>query len=170
VSLYRSSSRSRQTTVKLSEVLTESAIVLGMDDRDKWQVIEELTDRLVSTDQVEAQHRDRVHEALVAREKSMSTGMEAGIAIPHTSVDEIESTAVALGICPSGIDFQAIDGGNTHLVILLVNPANRTKAHIRTLAEIARLLSSAELRNELVGTESAAQVLETIRAAEAVVT
>jgi len=156
--------------VKLSEMLTESSIILGLDDRDKWQAIEELTDRLVSTEQIERQHRDRVHEALVSREKSMSTGMEAGIAIPHTSVDEVEHTAVALGICPKGIDFQAIDGGTTHLVILLVNPANRTSAHVRTLVEIARLLSSAELRGELVGSESAEQVLATIRAAEAVAT
>ena len=96
--------------------------------------------------------------------------MESGIAIPHTSVEEIDDTAVALGICPKGIDFQSIDGGTTHLVILLVNPAHRTKVHIRTLAEIARLLSSAELRHELVGSESAAQVLESVRAAEAVAT
>jgi PTS system fructose-specific IIA component len=156
--------------VKLSEVLTESAIVLGLGDCSKWQVIEELTDRLVSTQQIEKRHRDLVHEALVVREKSMSTGMESGIAIPHTSVEEIEDTALALGICPAGIDFQAIDGGSTHLVILLVNPSNRTKAHIRTLAEIARLLSSAELRNELVGSETAAQVLDVIRTAEAVAT
>ena len=156
--------------MKLSEVLAEPAVLLDLDGRDKWQAIEELTDRLVSTRQIHGQHRGRVHEALVAREKSMSTGMEQGISIPHTSVTEIESTAVALGISRCGIDFQAIDGRPTHLVILLVNPANRTKAHIRTLAEIARLLSSSDLRAALVRSDSAAQVLETIRAAEAVVT
>ena len=56
------------------------------------------------------------------------------------------------------------------LVILLVNPSNRTKDHIRTLAEIARLLSSSELRAALVRSESAAHVLDTIRAAESVAT
>jgi mannitol/fructose-specific phosphotransferase system IIA component (Ntr-type) len=156
--------------LKLSEVLAESAIQLDLDGRDKWQAIEELTDRLVATDQLAASHRDRVHAALVAREKSMSTGMEQGIAIPHTSVPDIERTGVALGISRSGIEFQAIDGRLTHLVILLVNPANRTKDHIRTLAEIARLLSSSELRADLVRSESAAHVLETIRAAESVAT
>ncbi len=156
--------------MKLSEVLAEPAVLLDLDGRDKWQAIEELTDRLVSTRQIPGEHRDRVHESLVARERSMSTGMEQGIAIPHTSVAEVDSAAVALGISRRGIDFQAIDGRPTHLVILLVNPSNRTKAHIRTLAEIARLLSSSDLRASLVRSESAAQVLETIRAAEAVVT
>jgi nitrogen PTS system EIIA component len=156
--------------VKLSEVLAEPAVLLDLDGRDKWQAIGELSDCLVVTGQVPPEHRDAVHGALVAREKSMSTGMENGIAIPHTSVPQVEHAAVALGISRTGIDFQAIDGRPTHLVILLVNPANQTKAHIRTLAEIARLLSSGELRSALVRSETAAHVLSTIRAAEAVAT
>ena len=155
--------------MKLSEVLVEGAVVLEMDGRDKWQAISELTDRLVATGQVPAEHRERVHAALVAREKSMSTGMEQGIAIPHSSVPELESTAVALGISAAGVDFQAIDGRPTHLMILLVNPANRTKAHIRTLAEIARLLSNGELRGNLIRSETPGEALAVIRAAEAVV-
>ena len=155
--------------MKLSDLLQESAVLLDLDGRTKWEAIEVLTDRLVGTEQVSSEHRDTVHAALVAREKSMSTGMEQGIAIPHTSVDQVEATAVALGVARSGIDFESIDGRPTHLVILLVNPANQTKAHIRTLAEIARLLSSAELRAGLVTAPSPGDVLATIRAAEAAV-
>jgi mannitol/fructose-specific phosphotransferase system IIA component (Ntr-type) len=155
--------------VKLSEVLVESAILLNLEGSTKWEAIEILTDRLVASDQVAAEHRDVVHSALVAREKSMSTGMEQGIAIPHTSVDQVQSAAVALGIARVGIDFESIDGRPTQLVILLVNPANQTKAHIRTLAEIARLLSSADLRSALVQADSPAGVLRTIRVAEAAV-
>lgn len=155
--------------MKLSEVLLESAVLLDLDGRSKWEAIEVLTDRLVGTGQIDSQHRDVVHAALVARERSMSTGMEHGIAIPHTSVDQVDATAVALGVAREGIDFGSIDGRPTQLVILLVNPANQTKTHIRTLAEIARLLSSAELRGELVSAPSPGEVLGKIRAAESAV-
>jgi len=154
--------------VKLSEVLPESAIRLDMDGRDKWEAIEQLTDSLVTSAQIDESHRDDVHAALVAREKSMSTGMEQGIAIPHASAAQVEKTAVALGIARDGIRFEAIDGQATHLIILLVNPSNRTKAHIRTLAEIARLLSSSELRTALREADTPTHVLERIRSAEAV--
>jgi mannitol/fructose-specific phosphotransferase system IIA component (Ntr-type) len=156
--------------VKLSELLVESAVMHAPEAREKWQVIEGLTDLLLKTDQIASEHRDAVHDALVARERSMSTGMEHGVAIPHTSVEVVEHPAVSLGIFPDGLEFQSIDGRPTYLVILLVNPANRTKDHIRTLAEIARLLSNAELRQALVGSSDAAQALEIIRAAEAVAT
>lgn len=155
--------------MKLSDLLDESAVVMDVGGVDKWQLIEALTDVLVRTEQVGPEHRDDVHRALVARERSMSTGMERGIAIPHTSVDVVEEPAVALGIAPRGVEFEAIDGKPTHLVILLVTARNRTKAHIRTLAEIARLLSSPDLRAALVQATSASQVLDTIRGAEAAV-
>jgi PTS system nitrogen regulatory IIA component len=156
--------------LKLSELLVEPAVMHAPAASDKWRVIEGLTDLLVTTDQIRPGHRDAVHRALVARERSMSTGMEHGVAIPHTSVAEVEHPAIALGIFPEGLDFQSIDGRPTYLIILLVNPANRTKDHIRTLAEIARLLSHAELRQDLVRSADAAQALEIIRAAEAVAT
>lgn len=156
--------------MKLSEILPESAIRLAVGGQDKWQLIEHLCDALVESGQLPAEVRGGVLEALVSREKSMSTGMEAGIAIPHTSVDLVHETAVALGIAPEGMDFEAIDGRPTQLVILLVNPSERTKTHIRTLAEIARLLSSSELRAALTGAETPADALERIRAAEAAVT
>ena len=155
--------------MKLSQVLDESAVLLELDGHTKWEAIEVLTDKLVETAQVTSDHRDTVHAALVAREKSMSTGMEQGIAIPHTSVDQIQAAAMALGVAREGIDFESIDGKPTQLVILLVNPANQTKAHIRTLAEIARLLSSAELRSALVQAGTAGEVLQIIREAEAAV-
>lgn len=156
--------------MKLSEVLPESAVLLDIDGLDKWRVIEVLTDALVSSEQVTEAARNEVLSALVARERSMSTGMEQGIAIPHASVEGIDKTAVALGIARGGVAFEAIDGGTTHLVILLVNPSNRTKAHIRTLAEIARLLSSSDLRVSLKEARTAVDALERIREAEAAVT
>ena len=79
--------------MKLSEVLPESAIRLDVGGFDKWRLIEELCDSLVSSGQLEQASRDGVLEALVSREKSMSTGMEAGIAISHTSVSLVPETA-----------------------------------------------------------------------------
>lgn len=162
--------RRRELPVKLSEFLPASAIRLDMDGLDKWAVLARLTDALVGSEQIDPTHRGEVHDAIVARERSMSTGMERGIAIPHTSVAQVEKTSVALGIAREGIDFEAIDGRPTHLVILLVNPSEGTKAHIRTLAEIARLLSSGELREALRQAGTPADVLERIREAEAAVT
>lgn len=152
--------------MKLSQLLSEKAILLDIKDIDKWELIYKLTDILVETGQVSSEVLDPIHTALVAREKSMSTGMENGIAIPHCCVDLIHETVVSLGISKEGIQFDSIDDKPTHLIILLVTPKNKTKMHIKTLAEIAKLLNHEESRHRLLEAETPADTLRIIREEE----
>lgn len=152
--------------MRLSELLREEAIRLDIQDRDKWEVIRDLTDLLVTSGGLPEEQRDSVLDALLARERSMSTGMEKGVAIPHCSMEDVKDTLVALGVSKSGVDFESIDGQPTHLILLLVTPKNKTKVHIRTLAEIAKLLNDGDFRDQLVSANTPAEVLERIRARE----
>ena len=152
--------------MKLSQLLTEKAILLDIKDIDKWDLISKLTDLLVESDQIAQPVLAHVHQALVDREKSMSTGMENGIAIPHCCVDLINETVVALGISREGIEFDSIDGRPTHLIILLVTPKNKTKMHIKTLAEIAKLLNHEASKKRLMEVSTPSEVLETIKEEE----
>lgn len=152
--------------MRLSELLRREAVTLEIKDLDKWRVIEHLTDLLVSSGRLAPTKRQAVLDALLARERSMSTGMENGIAIPHCSMEEIDDTLVTLGVAQGGIDFESIDGRPTNLILLLVTPKNKTKIHIRTLAEIAKLLNDARFRDALVAATSSDQVLELVRRRE----
>lgn len=152
--------------MRLSELLREEAIRLDIKDHDKWQVIRELTELLVTSGGLRAEQKDAVLDALLARERSMSTGMEKGIAIPHCSMEEVDDTLVSLGVSGNGIDFESIDGQPTHLILLLVTPKNRTKVHIRTLAEIAKLLNDSDFRDRLVTATAPSEILERIRERE----
>ena len=153
--------------MRLSELLRREAVLLGVKSLDKWQVIERLTDLLVTSGRLPEGKRRPVLDALLARERSMSTGMENGIAIPHCSLEEIDDTLVTLGVSQDGLEFESIDGKPTHLILLLVTPKNRTKVHIRTLAEIAKLLNDSGFRDRLVKAGSSEQVLELVREREA---
>jgi mannitol/fructose-specific phosphotransferase system IIA component (Ntr-type) len=47
-----------------------------------------------------------------------------------------------------------------------VTPRNKTKVHIRTLAEIAKLLNDSAFREKLIAAESTTDVVSLIRAQE----
>ncbi|MHC4944051.1 MAG: PTS sugar transporter subunit IIA [Planctomycetota bacterium] len=152
--------------MKLSQLLMNKAILLDIKDTNKWDLISKLTDILVETKQISAEVREPIHQALVTREKSMSTGMENGIAIPHCCVDLISETVVSLGISREGIDFDSIDNKPTHLIILLVTPKNKTKMHIETLAEIAKLLNHEASKKLLLEAGDSKEILEIIQEEE----
>ena len=48
-----------------------------------------------------------VEALLMERERLQSTGIGDGVAIPHTAVEEAETQAAALLLCPKGIDFES---------------------------------------------------------------
>jgi mannitol/fructose-specific phosphotransferase system IIA component (Ntr-type) len=152
--------------MKIGDLLKEGQIAMGFQARDKWEAITRMVDLLLAQNAIKAEQRTAVYEALVAREKVASTGMEHGVAIPHASIDEIETAVAALAIAPEGIPFQSADGRPARLVILLVIPRKAVQKHIRTLAGIARLLQYEEMRDALTNSRSAREALQVIREEE----
>lgn len=153
--------------MKLSELLVPELVVLPLEAVDKWQAIERLAVAAVTAGRLPAAMLEQVQAALRLREESMTTGMEQGIAIPHAAVEGIQDVIAVLAVAPGGIPFQALDGRPARILVCLIIPRQKKLLHIKTLAEIARLLSRAPVRESLLSCETPDQVLGAIRTAEA---
>lgn len=138
--------------MRFTEIVGPSDVVTPLEATDKWEAIRTLVDHVVDAGRAPRDLAKALHEQVLARERSMSTGMERGIAIPHAAVDGLESIVGALGVVtkPEGLAFDSIDARPAHLVVLLLIPRAQKLAHIRTLADIARLLGREEVREALL--------------------
>lgn len=134
------------------ELFHPEDVLVGFQAADKWHAIDLLVAHLVQTGRLREPLAERCHEAVLARERSMSTGMERGIAIPHAAVEGLEQVVGCLGIVPAkeGLNFESIDHGETHFVVLLLIPRERKLLHIRTLADVARRLSKESVQSALL--------------------
>ena len=112
---------------------------------------------------------DGFSEAVLARERSMSTGMESGIAIPHAAVDGLEEIACCMSILrdEAGVNFESIDGSATRFIVLLLIPRSQKLLHIRTLADIARLLGRESVRDGLLAASTPEEALACLDAGAA---
>ena len=136
----------------LSEILTPKDLHLGFNPGDKWNGIRILVENLVAAGRLSSERQADVLEDVLEREHSMSTGMEDGIAIPHAAVEGIEEVLATVGFvgADAQLDFDAVDGLPTQVVVLLVIPREQKMLHIRTMAEVARVLGDRELLTRLV--------------------
>ena len=152
----------------LSALISATDVLSPFEANDKWDAIRRLVDHLVDDGRVDAKQGETIHEAIVARERSMSTGMERGIAIPHAAVDGIDDVIACLGVLPEdeGLIFESVDGRATHLIVLLVIPRSKKLLHIQTLANIARVLSREEVREALIHADGSEAVWEALVAGE----
>jgi mannitol/fructose-specific phosphotransferase system IIA component (Ntr-type) len=148
--------------MKLSELITPALVEAPLRATDKWEALRILSQVPVRAGRYPAAFAPLVEQALVVREQSMTTGMEHGIAIPHAAVDGLDELVAVLGLNPVGIPFQTLDGQPARIVVGLVIPRSKKLQHIKTLAEIARLLSRAEVRDRLVRCVDAASAVQAL--------
>ena len=143
--------------MRLSELFSAEDVLVGFHSKDKWEAIHRLVEHLVGRGRLPATSAPQIRELVIAREKSMSTGMEHGIAIPHAAVDGVEGVVACMGIVreEGGLPFDSIDGKPARIVVLLVIPRAQKLLHIRTLADIARVLGRDAVRESLLQAGSA---------------
>jgi len=136
--------------VLLSELIRDDLVKVGMEATGKWEAIEELVDVLIDAHEIRLTDRAKVVEALFARERSLSTGLEHGLAVPHAAVNCVDDIIAAFGTAKDGIPFESLDGKPARVIVLLIIPKGSFQRHVRTLAGIARLSSDPQLRDRLI--------------------
>jgi mannitol/fructose-specific phosphotransferase system IIA component (Ntr-type) len=146
----------------LTELLREDLIKVGLEAKDKWEAIEELVDLLISVHELSLMDRNEVVDSVFERERSLSTGLEHGVAVPHAVTGCVDEIVGALGTL-GGIEFESVDGQDTKLVILLLIPQGAFQRHVKTLAGIAKLGSAPELREQIFHAQTPAQIMDVLR-------
>lgn len=73
------------------------------------------------------------------REGILSTGIGAGVAVPHAQLPELDHLVVAASTHPDGLAYPALDGEPVRLVFCLLGGILTTADHLAGLARLARL-------------------------------
>ena len=150
--------------MNLLDILLLESTIVDLKGESKEDIIAELVNSLPVGDAIT--DRDQVLQAVLDREKIMSTGIGDGIAIPHGKSAAVTELVAAMGTQRRGVDFDALDGEPAFVFFLLVSPANVSGPHIKALARISRLLKNDEFKKKLIEADSAEEIIATIEAAE----
>ena len=150
--------------MNLLDILSKKSTVVGLEGETKEDIITELVDCLEVGEVIS--NRDKVLEAVLEREKIMSTGIGDGIAIPHGKSESVVKLAAALGTQRRGVDFEALDGEPAYVFFLLVSPANVSGPHIKALARISRLLKNDDFKKRLVAAPTPEEIMSAIESEE----
>ena len=114
----------------MNKVLCKENIFLGLDSISKEDAIVLAGKKLVENGYVNENYID----AMLEREKIMTTFMGMGVAIPHgvnEAKKEVKNSGMVILQFPEGVDF---DGEKAHLVIGIAGVGNE---HLEILSNIA---------------------------------
>ncbi len=123
----------------LSELLTPERTVCRASGSSKKRLFETLA-KVVSDDNPSLAEAD-IFAQLIARERLGSTGLGAGIAIPHCRIARCSEPIGCLVRLEEPIDFDAPDDLPVDILFVLLVPEEAHQTHLDILARIARLFS-----------------------------
>lgn len=148
----------------IGTLLRKESVRLGVEASDKEELIRTLVGSLPVTDQ--NVNLEQVAQAVLDRERRLSTGVGYGVALPHAKTAAVESTQVLFATTASPVDFDAFDGEPVHLVFLMVGPTQSSSQHIQILGRVSRILNNETTRTRLMKADSDEEILAILRSAE----
>jgi mannitol/fructose-specific phosphotransferase system IIA component (Ntr-type) len=151
--------------MNLTEILTVKQIVPHLAATDRWAVIDQLIDVLVSTRKIRTEDSETVRKAVKDRETSKSTGIGYGVALPHASVACITDIVAVFGRPTHGVEFQALDNQPVTMCLLFLTPQGQFQKHLQLLSSFARFLSNKENHQKLETARTAEEILAIFRSA-----
>ena len=150
-----------RVTNSLTRFLNTNCISCDLKGNTKDEILEEMLTLLSQTGNVV--NRQQVLTALKEREAAGSTGIEKGIAFPHTKTNGVTETCVAIGIKKSGADFAAMDGNPSKIFVMLVAPIDGANPLMRAMAAFSGSLMHEDVRESLLQAKTAEEVVEILK-------
>lgn len=150
--------------IKLSDFIHEELVLLDLLPRTKEDIIKELVSALTKAGLCSS--GKMLAKVILDREILGSTGIGAGVAIPHGKHSSVKEKAVVIGRAKIPIEFNSADGKPARLFFLIISPDTEPGQHLKMLARISRLIQNDEFREELMILPTPRQIIDCIKAEE----
>jgi nitrogen PTS system EIIA component len=147
--------------IKISNYLDPRLVAfLDADSRDN--AIKELVEVINSTGKL----RDKYafYEAIIEREKIVSTGIGMGTAIPHAKLATYDDFFIAIGVLRNGLDWNALDGASVRVIFMIGGPDNKQTEYLQILSSLTQAIKDEQIRKKMLTTNSAEDMIKLFKA------
>jgi PTS system nitrogen regulatory IIA component len=143
--------------VAVSNYLDER-LVLFLEATTRDAALEELVDALEQANKLK--NGKTFHDAILERERIVSTGIGLQVAIPHAKLQGYEDFFIAIGIAGKGIEWNALDGAPVRLIFMIGGPDNKQTEYLKILSHLTMAIKNEERRKKLLKTYDAKEVID----------
>jgi Kef-type K+ transport system membrane component KefB/mannitol/fructose-specific phosphotransferase system IIA component (Ntr-type) len=150
-----------RTTKDILALINPEYFTLELKGNTKEEIIANMVDILAVKGKL--LNRDQVLEDVLERERTMSTGMDHGIALPHAKTDGIAETTVVIGTNKEGLAFESMDGQPSRVFVLIASPKKDCGLYVQFLAAIGSILRDETLREAVINAANVHDAVDLMR-------
>lgn len=140
----------------LGEMISEDRVI-DLKAETKEEALRELVALMAKSDCVT--EKDALLRAILEREKTLSTGVGIGVAVPHAMIPEVTDFVIAIGRSHKGIEFDALDEKPVLLIVMIAASARQSRGeYLKVLARLMQKLRNKEFRRRVMFAKSPREI------------
>jgi PTS system nitrogen regulatory IIA component len=96
------------------------------------------------------ENAETFYEAIVEREKIVSTGIGMGVAIPHAKLPALDDFFITVGILQKGVDWTALDGAPVRMIFMIGGPDDKQTEYLQILSCLTTAIKDEARRKKIL--------------------
>ncbi|HEU0071241.1 MAG TPA: PTS IIA-like nitrogen regulatory protein PtsN [Alphaproteobacteria bacterium] len=137
--------------MEIIDLITPKSVIANLRVTSKKQALQELA-RFAAN--LTGEQERAIFDVLLERERLGTTGVGAGVAIPHGKLPGLKRLHGVFARLETPIDFESVDEQPVDLIFLLLAPESAGADHLKALARVSRLLRDREMCEKLRGSDT----------------
>ncbi|MFW5959888.1 MAG: PTS sugar transporter subunit IIA, partial [Chitinivibrionales bacterium] len=135
--------------------------IIDLKSKDKTNALTEMTRTLCRAAGIK-KHKPLIEQVL-SSEKSASSFIGQGIAIPKAKTDLIsDSFAIAVGRAKSGIEYDAARNAKAYLIVLVFTTSTESEEYMSISSEISAFFKVKENRERFINENASADIVDLV--------
>ena len=143
--------------IKISDYL-DPELVAFLDVGSRDEAIRHLVEKVYQAGKL--QDKYSFYEAIIDREKIVSTGIGMGAAIPHAKLSSYDNFFIAIGILKKGLDWNSLDGSPVRVIFLIGGPDDKQTEYLQILSKLTQMIKDDQIRKKLLTLSSPEELIE----------
>ncbi len=105
--------------------------------------------------------KDQFFDAILEREKIVSTGIGLGLAVPHAKLEGYPDFFIAIGVqSKKGIDWNTLDGAPVRIIFMIGGPGNQQTEYLKILSSLTLAIKNEERRKKILKAKTPQEIIE----------
>lgn len=150
--------------MRLSDFLRPDFVLPRLEADDVDGIVRELS---ACAEAAGVAPRAVVADKLLERERSHSTVIGSGLAIPHATVPGLAGPVIGVALAPEAVTFGPAESDPVRVFVVVLSPPGREREHVKILARICRLMRHEDFLDRLEEADSHEEIVRVIEAIDA---
>ena len=147
--------------IKISKYL-DAELIASFDAKTRDEALKVLIEKLDAAGKLK--NKQAFFNAIMDREKIVSTGIGMGVAIPHAKLADYDDFFIAIGILQKGVDWNALDHAPVRLIFMIGGPDDKQTEYLQILSSLTLAIKDEERRKKILTLNSPDGIINQFKA------